>query len=44
MTDEKYLIYKVSVMPFSKIEAIQIKNYLSAFCKDKTVEIESIQS
>lgn len=44
MTDEKYICYKIIISPFSKVDAIQIKNYLSAFCKDKMVLIEGIET
>lgn len=41
MTEEKYL-YKIIVSPFTKREADEIRNYLYAFCKEKTVDIEAI--
>lgn len=42
MTEGKYTMYKIIVMPFTKSDAMQIKNYLAAFCKEKTVEIQGI--
>ncbi len=34
--------YKIIIMPFTKSDAMAIRNYLTAFCKNKTVEIQAI--
>jgi hypothetical protein len=44
MTEEKDkpMMYKIIVMPFTKGDAMQIRNYLTAFVKGISVEIEGI--
>lgn len=39
---EKYTFYKIIVSPFSKADAQLIINYLRAFEKNKTIELEGI--
>ena len=43
MSDNE-IFYKLIISPFSKKDAMMIMNYLRAFDKNKTIEIEGIKS
>lgn len=44
MSDEDITYYKIIVYPFTKQDAQLIRNYLTAFDKNRTVEIEGVKN